>query len=170
MSFETKFRNLVGRAENIDKPDLVKILRELLSELNKEQKVKISGWRGKSSFNMWKVGDIIHVEKYKRDDKDEKAKPINYEIKVEDFDRLKLMILTWFKYKKNIHLDGNNTPYVKSTEIAEAFYQKDWDSQIFNDRKTHNLYTVTLNALDESGVIKYSGRGHIYLREDDGRR
>jgi len=166
MSFETKFRNLVGRAEGMDKPELVIMLRELLVELNQEQKVKIAGWRGKSSFNMWKVGNTIHVEKYKRDDKDEKAKPINFEIKVADFDKLKLMILDWFQYNKNIHFDVNNTPHIKSTELAEAFYNRSWNNGIFNDRKVHNLYTITLNALDESGVIRYSGRGNIYLKEN----
>lgn len=164
MTFETKFRNIVGRAIDLDKTELVITLRELLTELNKEQKVKISGWKGKSSFKYSKVGDAIHVQKYKRDDKDEEAKPQNFEIKVEDYENLKILILSWFKYRKNIHLDVNNSPYIKSTELAEEFYKKDWDTEIFNNRKCHNLYTITLNVMDEENIIRYSGRGHIYLK------
>jgi len=40
MSFESKFRNVVGRVEKLSKEDLVVVLRGLLNELNKEKNFK----------------------------------------------------------------------------------------------------------------------------------
>lgn len=164
MTFETQFRSLVGRADKLEKNDLVIILRELLNLFNKEQKVQISGWKGKSSFEIKDLGDTVYVEKYKRDDKNEEARPQNFEINAEELNRLKGIIFSWFNYKKNIHLDSNGSPHLKSTQVAEYFYNKDWDNEIFNHRKTHNLYTIMLNVLDKKGLIRYSGRGNIYLK------
>ena len=40
MSFETKFRNVVGRVDKLSKEELIFIFRGLLEELNKEKNIK----------------------------------------------------------------------------------------------------------------------------------
>lgn len=40
MSFESKFRNIVGRSENLSKEELTILLRTLLNELNQEKNIK----------------------------------------------------------------------------------------------------------------------------------
>lgn len=164
MTFETQFRNFVGRIKEMDSLTIDKVAHELLEQFNREQEVKFHGWKGKSSLKIWEVGDKTHAEKYKRDDRDEEAKPIVYELNTNDLDRLKAMILSWFKYKRKVNLDANNSEFIKSTELAEEFYGRNWDNQIFNHRKLHNTYTIMLNVIQQRGIIRYSGRGHIYLK------
>jgi hypothetical protein len=161
MTFENKFRNFVGRINQLEKVEIIEISRELLSQMNEEQRIMIEGWKGKSSFEIKPLGDTIYVTKYQRKDKYSNPKEQNFEIKTEDLTRLKIQILNWFKYLRNIkEKDGQS--YLKSTEIAEGFYKRSW-KEIFNDRSTHNLYTICLNVLDKQGVITYRG-GHVYLR------
>jgi len=146
MSFETKFRNFVGRIDKLTKKEVKIISRELLEEFNKEQKVSIEGWKGKSSFKINEIGDLIIVTKYQRPDKDSKAKPIKYEIEVKELTELKKTILKL----KEIN------PIIKSRELGEYFYKMDWNT-IFSDRKKHNHLNIMLNVLDKKGFIKYRG-------------
>lgn len=152
MTFENKFRNFVGRMPNLEKNEMIIIARELLEELNKEQIVVIDSWKGKSSLDIENIGDIIHVKKYQKPEKGEEEKEVNYEIKVEELNQLKKVIS---------HLMSHIPEKImKSTEIAEVFYGKQWN-EIFSDRKTHNHFTIMLNVLDKQDFIEYRG-GKVY--------
>lgn len=144
MTFETKFRNFVGRIRTLTLPEIEFISKQLLEELNTEQKVSIDSWKGKSSFKLEEVGDLIIVTKYQRPDKDSEAKPIKYEIEVSELRELKKAIIRL----KEI------TPIIKSRQLGEYFYQTDWDT-IFSNRKRHNHFNIMLNVLDKKGFIKY---------------
>lgn len=152
MTFESNFRNIVGRANKLSKEELVIVLRELLNQLNEEKKIVIDSWKGKSSFDYKFIGDKIIVTKYQKHEKGDEPKEVNYELDKNEYYQLKSMILYIFEKEK--------PKLLKSTEIAEQFYNKNW-KKIFSDRKVHNRYTIMLNVLEKEGYIEYRG-GKIY--------
>jgi len=152
MSFESRFRSFAGRINSMSRDDMVIITRELLKQLNDEKKVKIKGWKGKSSFDYKFISDKIIVIKYQKPEKGAEPKEVKYEITTNDYYTLKSIILHTFEKEK--------VEYIKSRDLAEWFYNKFW-REIFNDRKTHNKFTIILNVLDKEGVIKYKG-GKVY--------
>ena len=68
-SFESKFRNIVGRANNLSKEELTILLRILLEELNKEKNIeeRPKYIQNDSEENDWKeVNEQIDRSKIKR--------------------------------------------------------------------------------------------------------
>lgn len=155
MTFETKFRNFVGRLSNkeFSHEELKLISRELLLEYNRERKVVIEGWHGKSSFAFKEVGDSIIVTKYQKPERGAEPKEVKTTI---SFTELKGI------YKTIKFLCTNsNLETLKSKTIAQSFYKESW-KDIFNNRKRHNKFTIILNVLDKKGFIEYRG-GRIRL-------
>lgn len=156
MSFESKFRNIVGRANQLEKPELVILLRELLNQLNEEKKIQIEGWKGKSSFDYRFIGDKLIVTKFQKPEKGAEPKEVRYEIDSNEFNQIKSMILYIF--------DKEGIESIKSTEIAEQYYNRSW-KEIFNDRKVHNRFTIILNVLDKQKILEYRG-GKVYAIQE----
>ncbi len=154
MTFESKFRNIVGRVDKLEKNELVIMLRELLNELNKENKVIIDGWKGKSLFEYQFIGDKIIVTKFQKPEKGAEPKEVKYEIDQTEYHHIKQIIEYTF--------EKDNPDKIKSTKLAEEYYNRTW-KEIFNDRKVHNRFTIILNVLDKQGLIEYRG-GKIYRR------
>ena len=158
MSFESKFRNVVGRIESLEKQEIRIILRELLRELNEEKRITLKGWKGKSSFEYYREGEEMVVTKYQKPEKGEEPKKINYRISIKEIIEIETMIKYSFKHMNLNSKDGKK--YIESRDIAEKFYNNSWKN-IFNNRKTHNRFTIILNILDKKGIIEYKG-GKIY--------
>lgn len=154
MTFETKFRNFVGRIDNLTKEEITIISRVLLEEFNKERNVTIDSWKGKSSFNYTEVGDKIIVTKFQRPEKGEEPKEVKIEIEQKELKDVSQAINVIRKY----YPDNK----IKSTKVAEYLYGLSW-KEIFSNRKIHNKFTIMLNVLDKKGLIEYRG-GKIYLK------
>ena len=151
MTFETKFRNFVGRLNNkeFSHEELKIVSRELLNEYNAERKVIIEGWKGKSSFAFEEVGDNIIVTKYQKPERGAEPKEVKTIISLTELRAVQKTIRFALQRCRNI-------PFVKSTTIAELVYRCSW-KEIFNNRKRHNKFTIILNVLEKKGVIEYRG-------------
>lgn len=164
MTFESKFRNFVGRINNLSKEETIIISRSLLEEFNSERKIVIDSWHGKSSFSISEVGDKIIVTKYQKPEKGAEPKEIKTEIDINDLKILERTIRFYFKnYIYSVSKDKDGNKYFKSTEIGESFYNMPW-KEIFNKRKMHNKFTIMLNVLEKKEVIVYIG-GRVYLNK-----
>lgn len=154
MTFENKFRNIVGRADKLEKNELVILLRELLNQLNEEKKVNIKSWKGKSSFEYKFIGDKIIVTKFQKPEKGAEPKEMKYELDKNEYYQLRQIIDYDFKH--------NNVDKIKSTVLAEEFYNDFWKN-IFNNRRRHNHFTLMLNVMEKEGDIEYRG-GYIHRK------
>lgn len=160
MTFETKYRNFVGRMKELSREEMIVIARELLDDLNNDRSITINGWKGKSSFNFHEVGDKIIVTKFQKPEKDAEPKEVNYEIEAKELREIEMKIKYFFKF---LNLpERNDEKYLTSRELGEDYYKAPW-SEIFNNRKTHNRFTIILNVLEQKGIIDYRG-GNIYLK------
>lgn len=153
MTFETKFRNFVGRlkSKEFSHTELVIIADELLREYNNERKVVIEGWHGKSSFDFEEVGDTIIVTKFQKPERGAEPKEIKTKIDLWELRSIRNIILSMYRGKE----------FLKSKDVAEAFYEMKWD-KIFTNRKLHNKFCIILNVLDKKNFIEYRG-GRIRL-------
>ncbi len=158
MTFESKFRNFIGRLKQkeFSRDELLIMGDELLRLYNEERKIVINGWQGKSSFSFKQVGDKIIITKYQRPEKGAEPKEIKTEIEINELRKLTQIIMWVFKINKE-------RKYIKSRELGEKFYNLDWDTEIFCNRKLHNRFTIALNVLEKKEIIEYRG-GRIYLK------
>lgn len=151
MSFESKFRNFVGRLQNGDftQIELSKMGDELLRQYNEERKENISGWHGKSSFELVTVGDNIIVTKFQKPERGAEPKEVKTIISVQELRNLMASInFLWSR--------RGDKDCIKSTEVGQVLYHTEWDN-IFKNRKVHNKFTIMLNVLDKKEIIEYTG-------------
>ncbi len=157
MTFESKFRNYVGRLKQreFSHDENVRIADELLIEYNKERKAIINGWHGKSSFTIEQVGDNLEVTKYQKPERGAEPKEVRTTISLIELRNIQNVILLLWKEKGEV-------AFLTSRQVAEYYYSWSWD-KIFSSRKIHNKFTIILNVLDKRGFIEYRG-GRVYLK------
>jgi len=151
MTFESKFRSFVGRLKQkeFSHQELVVLADALLREYNEERKENISGWHGKSSFELVTVGDNIIVTKYQKPERGAEPKEVKTIIGLKELRNLMASIN--FLWARRADKD-----FIKSTEIGQVLYHTEWDN-IFKNRKVHNKFTIMLNVLDKKEIIEYTG-------------
>ncbi len=138
------YRNVLN--DKILTPNDLILVLEMINNKNKEfsERLKLTSWKGKSSFIFEEKGEIIYVEKWQRPEKGKEPLRQVFKILVSDINSLLNEIK---KLNKNP---------LKSRELAESFYNKPW-KDIFNDRPLHNYYTICLGVLDKKKLISYGG-------------
>jgi hypothetical protein len=141
----------------------VREINESLDDENKkaEETVVIEGWHGKSSFEMQDYQDRIIVIKYQKPERGKEPKKVKTYVFKSSLEKVKGCIKNSFSFNYGTEFDKDKNIFVKSTVIAEKFYNSTWDI-IFTQRKRHNTFTIMLNVLDKQDFIKYIG-GRIYL-------
>lgn len=116
---------------------------------------EIDSWKGKSSFQLLQEVDRLIVIKFQKPNKESQAKEIRTEISKEE-------IIAIIESLNNL----NEGQPIKSKIIA-----MDWSNRLglghsgfktgnkpfFSDRRTHNRFTLLLDALDKLQLIKYLG-------------
>lgn len=156
MSFETKFRNFVGRLKGGDftQIELEIVGNELLRLYNDERKEDIDGWKGKSSFDYITVGDYIEVTKFQKPERGAEPKEVKTKISLLELKEIERIIIKLFAIPKI-------NDFLKSTQIAEYYYKTPW-GEVFKNRKRHNHFTIILNVLEKKGIIEYK-ESRVYL-------
>ena len=113
--------------------------------------VEVTGWHGKSSFEIIKEIDRIKIIKYQRSDKNSEPSKIVTEASREEINALIESILVLW--------EGNP---IKTSKLAMEFSRRldlghnTW-KEFFADRSWHNKLTLMLDALESLGLIRYNG-------------
>lgn len=136
------------------------IFKELLKIHNhfypsKEVDVEVESWKGHSSFNIVRGLDKITIIKFQRKSRGETPQEIRTEVTKEQISAV-IDALKRLDNGKPI-----NTPKIAMlwSEILNL-HHSGWSTgskPFFSDRKTHNLFTLLLGALDSMGLIVYRG-------------
>lgn len=156
--------------------DIVFILDHLLQTYNhfhpeKEMKVEVEGWKGKSTIEIIKELDKLTIIKYQRKDKESKPQETRVEVSKEELNTLiKIINLHWEMDHKPIETKTLAGSYCKILLISKTdkgrqlFEGNFWDN-FYSWRRMHEKFTLILSALDELKFIKYVGGRTTLLRE-----
>lgn len=134
--------------------ELAMVFQELYKQVRNIQestRLKLLGWKGKSSFQVIKKPDRFIVITYSKYDQESSPHEIVTEITREELND----VLYW------INLIGSTEEKIKSRDIGEKVYKKRW-KDIFSDRSVHIKFTQILRVLDFYEIILYRG-GYIYF-------
>lgn len=131
--------------ENADVLFMLKEIYDKYHDFETRAKVRLRGWKGKSSFQVIKKPDTFEVITFSRFDQDSEPKEIRKEISKKEINEVVMII-------KDLNV-GNR---IKTKEIAEILYGKDW-KDVFSTRCEHTQLNLILRLLDYYDFIKYRG-------------
>ena len=165
-----KGRIKVSRFENNE--EVAKLLEFLLNrykDFERMGKVKLKGYKGKSTFNYFKQPDKVIIEKYARDEKDSDVKLMEYIIPKQELNALlaSLTICQNIQQDKLIPTSLIAEHYFRILNIKETkFKEQLFDvndkfvySAFFRWRIQHVRLTLMLSFLDKEQVIIYKKKG-----------
>ena len=171
-----KGRIKVARFEgNEEVSRLLEFLLNRYKEFERKGKVKLKGYKGKSTFNYFKQPDKVIIEKYAKDEKDSDVKLMEYVIPKQELNALlaSLTICQNIKQDKLIPTSLIAEHYfrilnIKETKFKESLFINDKFvySAFFRWRIQHVRLTLMLSFLDKEQVIIYRKKGSKILRTD----
>jgi hypothetical protein len=144
-------------------------LHELIRFNNKVctiERVKIDTWKGKSGITFIEKPDKFIITHYQKKEKGSEPKEIKTELLKEEVNRV-IIAINILNSKREKEIGGGsltpkqifNLRKIPTREIGETAYRKDWDKEIFSNRKLHIKLTFILNLLEIKGYIKYYRSG-----------
>jgi len=134
------------------------LFRELLSKFNKfypqkivKNEIKIIGWKGKGSQEIYKGFDNdFRIIEYIKDKFNGEVKEHKVEVKKEDLNKMLFII-------KNLNINQS----VKCYYISKKLGYESW-KELWKERKQYfKYYYYPIKCIEAMGLIKYSGRGDI---------
>jgi hypothetical protein len=127
-------------------------LYKKIYNLQKQEKVILNNWKGKSSLEIIEHPDYFTIITFQKEDKDSEPKEIKRDITKFEVNRIINTINNLNKGKK-----------ISTRDIGEFAYKRDWD-KIFSDRQLHTNLNLILRLLDYYNLTKYRGRYTIILK------
>lgn len=147
LGYMKKFKN----DGNLEMAIVFQELYKQIRNIEESTRLKLEGWKGKSSFQVIKKPDRFLVITYSKYDQESLPHEITTEIMKEELNE----VLYW------INFVGSTEEKIKSRDIGEKVYKKRW-KDIFSDRGVHIKFTQILRVLDYYEIILYRG-GYIYF-------
>ena len=142
----------------------------LLSQIYKDYmdfeeigKIRIKGWKGKSSIEIIKKFDKIIIEKWQRPAKGEEPKKVKIEASKQELNALisSINLLNLGDSIKTKDLAREYCKLLNLTHDSKKNRLFEGSELIWNNffgwRPMHNQFTLMLDAFDEEGVIEYKG-------------
>lgn len=178
-SFDGFLKGRIKVARFEDNEEVARLLEYLLGrykDFERLGKIKLKGYKGKSTFNYFTKPDRLIIEKFARDEKDTDVKQMTYEITKQELNALlgSLTICQNIQQDKLIPTSLIAEHYFRILKIKETkFKEKLFDSDdrfiysaFFRWRIEHVRLTLMLSYLDKEKVIIYRKKGTKIIRTD----